>query len=453
MGASLKLHELIGGALRARARRNGHEVVEDGLPRAARHIASLAKMLLSERGESSGERVAGEVLTAYGALDEAGRAAFFDLLIREFSPDPQQVGRAAEAYRQDASPANLAALLDVVEPPRQELFRRLNMAPNGMQALVRIRERLLAAVDQNPQWAPIESDLDHLLYSWFNRGFLQLRRIDWRTPAIILEKLIEYEAVHEIQGWEDLRRRLEADRRCYAFFHPALRDEPIIFVEVALTRGMSAKVQPLLDLKAPVLDPRRANCAMFYSITNCQEGLRGVPLGSFLIKKVAEDLGRELPHIRTFATISPVSGFREWLLEFEPKQAAIAPLLCKLSETDWLHNREASEAMRRELLPLCAYYLLYVRRGKKPADPVARFHLRNGARLERINWPADTSPAGRDRSFGLMVNYVYRLSEVERNHETYMQEYKIPASREVESLVKQAAIFKETMLSKPVPSK
>ncbi len=435
----MKLQELIESALRTRSQRNH---ANNGVPRSARNVVSLSKILLSERGESSGERIGAEVLTAYEALDEAGRAAFFDLLIREFSPDPQQVGRAAEAYRQDASSANLAHLLSAVEPPRQELFRRLNMAPNGMQTLVGMRERLLGLVETNPTWAPIEADLDHLLTSWFNRGFLQLRRIDWRTPAIILEKLIEYEAVHEIQGWQDLRRRLAADRRCYAFFHPALRDEPIIFVEVALTRGMSAKVQPLLQLNAPVLDPRRANCAMFYSITNCQEGLRGIPLGSFLIKKVAEDLGHELPYIRTFATISPVSGFHEWFQELAPKYPAVAALAVKLSQNDWLREKAAGETIQRELAPLCAYYLLQARQGKKPADPVARFHSRNGARLERINWPADTSTAGLERAFGLMVNYVYRLREVERNHESYMKEYKIPASREVELLAKQAVVAK-----------
>jgi malonyl-CoA decarboxylase len=442
----LKLHDIIEGALRARSRANN--TAENGMPRAARQVVSLAKMLLSERGESSGERIAGEVLAAWQSLDEPARAAFFDLLVREFSPDPGQVGRSAEAYRQDTSPANLANLLHVVEPPRQELFRRLNMAPNGMRTLVAIREQLLTMVERNPAWAAIEADLDHLLTSWFNRGFLRLERIDWRTPAIVLEKLIEYEAVHEIQGWQDLRRRLEADRRCYAFFHPALRDEPIIFVEVALTRGMSAKVQPLLHLDAPVLDPGRASCAMFYSITNCQEGLRGIPLGSFLIKKVAEDLGRELPHIRTFATISPVSGFREWLQGLVPKYSPLTALLARLSEADWLRNKEAGQDIQRELLPLCAYYLLHARQGKKPSDPVARFHLRNGARLERINWPADTSPAGLERSFGLMVNYVYRLSEVERNHELYMKEYRIPASREVESLAKQAVLAKPEAVAK-----
>ncbi len=433
----MKLHELIGGSLlgqklRARAQRNADP--EDGLPKPARHVIGLCKMLLSERGESSGERIAAEALAAYEALDDASLAVFFDLLIQQFSPNPGDVARAAEAYRQNPSPDALAHLQDVVEPPRQSLFRRLNMAPGGTQALVSMRARLLTRKERNPNWAPIEADLQHLLNSWFNRGFLELRRIDWSTPAIILEKLIEYEAVHEIQGWEDLRRRLEADRRCYAFFHPALKDEPIIFVEVALTRGMSARVQPLLDLKAPVLNPRSANCAVFYSITNCQEGLRGVPLGSFLIKKVAEDIGRELRYVRTFATISPVTGFREWLEGLAPENLEISALVSKLSA------KAAGPSIEKELLALCAFYLLHIRHGKKPTDPVARFHLRNGARLDRINWHGDTSPAGLERSFGVMVNYVYRLADIERNHEMYMKEYKIACSREIESLARQSIL-------------
>jgi len=441
----LKLHELIGGSLlgqRLRARTQRSAEPENGLPRPAKQLIALCKMLLSERGESSGERIAAEAIEAYRALDEAALTIFFDLLIQQFSPNADEVAQAAEAYRKDASPQALAHLQDVVEPPRQPLFRRLNMAPGGTQALVSMRAQLLARLERHPEWAPIEADLQHLLSSWFNRGFLELRRIDWSTPAIILEKLIEYEAVHEIQGWQDLRRRLEADRRCYAFFHPALKDEPIIFVEVALTRGMSGRVQPLLDLKAPVLDPKAANCAMFYSITNCQEGLRGVPLGSFLIKKVAEDIGRELRYVRTFATISPVSGLREWLEGLAPQHPEIAALVSKLSAN------ASGPAIEKELVSLCAFYLLHVRHGKKPTDPVARFHLRNGARLDRINWHGDTSSAGLERSFGLMVNYVYRLADVERNHEMYMKEYKIACSREVDSLAKQSLLARP---AGPVP--
>ena len=321
------------------------------------------------------------------------------------------------------------------------------MAPEGTRMLIAMRRRLLGALGAHPEWAVIEMDLAHLLASWFNRGFLVLRRIDWRTPAIVLEKLIEYEAVHEIAGWRDLRRRLESDRRCYGFFHPALPDEPIIFVEVALTQGMSAKVQPLLDPKSPVLDPKTANCAVFYSITNCQEGLRGVSFGNFLIKNVAEDLGRELPQIKTFATLSPAPGFREWLEATarahakDPKWAAVTGLLPHLAGPDWLSDAQLSAPAQRELPPLCAYYLLHAKHNKEPLDRVARFHLRNGARLERINWHGDTSETGLRHSAGLTVNYVYRLDEVERNHEVYMNEYKITASRSIDSMAKKTPLL------------
>ena len=417
-----------------------------GGERAVHQTISLCYSLLTERGEVSGGRLATEALSAYEALSESARAAFFDLLVKEFSPDPEVVGRSGEAYRNDPSPENLARILRVVEPPRRELFRRLNHAPGATRVLVEMRRQLLSA--RNPKWSPIEADLLHLLTSWFNRGFLNLRRIDWRTPASILEKLIEFEAVHEIHGWRDLRRRLESDRRCYAFFHPALGEEPIIFVEVALTRGMSARVQPLLDPESPVLDAKQANCAMFYSVTNCQEGLRGVPFGNFLIKKVAQDLGDELPQIRTFATVSPIPGFREWLMAAisrngNIKLQQVGGLMRKLSEPEWFRDSQLSQKALEDLGPLCAYYLLHAKQGNEPLDSVARFHLRNGARLERINWLGDTSATGMQRSAGLMVNYVYRLAEVERNHEAYMKEYKVVASRQIELLAKQSDMARE----------
>jgi malonyl-CoA decarboxylase len=403
--------------------------------RAARKAILLCRNLLSERGEVSGTLLAGEALTAYQALDEASRAAFFDLLVQEFSPDPEKIARAGDAYREEPSPANLAGLQAAVESPRQELFRRLNLAAGGTRILVELRAGLLRKLDQNPHWEPVVDDLERLLIAWFNRGFLQLRRIDWRTSALVLEKLIRYEAVHQIQGWEDLRRRLEADRRCYAFFHPALPDEPIIFIEVALTHGMADKVQPLLDPDAPVLPPEAAECAMFYSITNCQEGLRGVPFGSFLIKQVVEDVGREVPRIRKFATVSPVPGFREWLAE----NPELAGLQSKLAQPKWWENQELAEELRHELVPLCARYLLQAKHGREPLDPVARFHLRNGARLERINWLGDTSAVGMHRSAGIMVNYLYRLGDLEKNHEAYTRDYEIVAASEIESLARRKA--------------
>jgi malonyl-CoA decarboxylase len=428
---------------RSRQRENGAQSALS----AARHVVSLCRSLLSETGEVSGVRLATEALELYKSLDGAAQAAFFDLLSTEFSPDPHAVGVAADAYRKEPSAANLSRLLSIVEPARQELFRRLNLAPDGIRVLVEMRRELLRRPSDKPHWAAIEEDLSHLLSSWFNRGFLELHRIDWRTPAIILEKLIRYEAVHQIHGWHDLRRRLEMDRRCYAFFHPALRDDPIIFVEVALTRRISPRVQPLLDPNAPVIDPQSATCAVFYSITNCHEGLRGVPLGNFLIKKVAQDLGSELRQIRTFATASPVPGFRRWLdstIESHrerPQLAALAPVLARLSEPDWAPEKHPSELAQRELPGLCAHYFLHANNGsKEPLDSVARFHLRNGARLERINWLGDTSPAGIQRACGLMVNYIYRLSEVERNHESYVKERKVVASRTIESLAKESIL-------------
>jgi malonyl-CoA decarboxylase len=300
-----------------------------------------------------------------------------------------------------------------------------------------MRRELLQSLRAKPHWQVIDDDLFHLLREWFNRGFLRLERIDWRTSAIVLEKLIQYEAVHAIQGWRDLRRRLEADRRCFAFFHPQLPDEPIIFIEVALTRSMSAHIQPLLDIGAPV-HAGHCDCAMFYSITNCQEGLRGISFGNQLIKQVAEELKREFPHLRRFATLSPIPGFRRWLEQQRrgnPKE--LAPL-ARLDEPDW-HHGEVSDALQRTLLRLCAFYLLHA----KPQDPVARFHLGNGAALERLNWLGDISEAGMQRSAGVMVNYVYWLSEVEGNHERYFREQKIAASPAIEKMARECLLAAE----------
>lgn len=409
--------------------------------RNARYVMGLCQSLLSERGEVSGARLATEVLQAYESLDSAARDALFDLLVTEFSPNPVELGRAADAYRADPSQANLVRLQAAVEPPRQELFRRFNMAQGGTSVLVGMRRQLLKTLGAHPERAGVNADLTHLFRSWFNRGFLFLQRIEWRTSALVLERLIQYEAVHQIQGWRDLRRRLEADRRCYALFHPALPDEPLIFIEAALVPGMPAKVQPLLDPEAAVVDPAGADCAVFYSITNCQEGLRGVSFGNALIKQVADELARDFPRLKTFATLSPVPGFGEWLmsgdypLTMDDHPTAIRKIIEKL------RVRQPPEpligpAIRTELSRLCAYYLMYAKRGKAPLDPVARFHLANGARLERLNWMGDTSPAGLTRSLGFTVNYVYRLADVERNHEAYAKAYGITASRKFQRLAR-----------------
>ena len=402
----------------------------------ASQAIELCHKLLEPRGEVSASRLAGELLSAYEALEPPDREAFFDRLIRDFSPDPEAVGKAGEAYRKDPSGQNLTWLQEMVEPPRRELFRRLNMAPGGTRILVEMRGELLRQADEHPHRKPIAADLAYLLTAWFNRGFLSLRRIDWRTSAMILEKLILYEAVHEIQGWRDLRRRLEADRRCYAFFHPALPDEPIIFIEAALTRGMSDRVQPLLDPDSPVLNPKLASCAVFYSITNCQEGLRGVPFGSFLLKQVLEDLQTELPQLKRFATASPIPGFMEWLAA-----EGFEKLVEAIQERRWLLDSKFRAELERRLPSMCAYYLLHAKQGNHPLDPVARFHLRNGAYLERINFLGDTSDLGVWQSAGLLANYVYNLGDVERNHELYARDHRVIASHELQALAKQAGKF------------
>lgn len=382
-------------------------------------LVSLCRALLSERGEVSGARIAADVISLYRSLDAPAVETFLDKLATGFAPDREAVKAAATAYLGDPSEPQLVRLQSSVESPRQELFRRWNMAPGGIQTLIEMRARLFGTLKDHPERAHVEADLAHLLRSWFNRGFLVLRRIDWATPAVILERLIDYEAVHQIQGWHDLHRRLEADRRCYAFFHPALPDEPLIFIEAALTRGMSAHVQPLIDPDSPVAEPTRADTAIFYSITNCQEGLRGVSFGNYLIKQVVEDLGREFRRIHTFATLSPIPGFRAWAVASDARW-------------DTVDVSTASPESRRELTALCARYLLDAKRGREPLDPVERFHLANGASLDRVNWMADSSRPGVQRSFGFMANYLYNPEEVERNHEAYAREYRVVASRGVQ---------------------
>jgi malonyl-CoA decarboxylase len=408
---------------------------------AVERTIELCRALLSERGEVSGSRLAAEVLTTYQRLDEEGVDDFFDRLADSFSVEPEAVRRAADAYRRDSSPANLVALQEAVEPPRQELFRRWNVAAGGTAVLVEMRRRLLPTLADHPRRAAIDADLTHLFRSWFNRGFLTLQRIDWQTSAVVLERLIQYEAVHQIQGWRDLRRRLEADRRCYAFFHPALPQEPLIFIEVALTRAVSAQVQPLLDPDSPVDDPNRATCAVFYSITNCQQGLRGVSFGNVLIKQVVEDLGKEFPRVKTFVTLSPIPGFRAWLVE----RAAIAPgsispalaaLVAKDDAVTAADVAAASNALQAEMMERCARYLISTDVGVGAQDSVARFHLANGARLERLNWMGDTSPTGLRRSYGLTVNYQYHLTDLERNHDAYANQYRVASSREFRQLTK-----------------
>jgi malonyl-CoA decarboxylase len=420
---------------RDRARAQGERA------RGVERTIELCRALLSERGEVSGARLATELLGTYQRLDDEGVESFFDRLADGFTVDSEAVRRAADDYRLDASPANLIALQQAVEPPRQELFRRWNMAAGGTVVLVEMRRRLLRTIADHPDRAEIDADLTHLFRSWFNRGFLTLQRIDWQTSAVVLERLIQYEAVHQIQGWRDLRRRLEADRRCYAFFHPALPQEPLIFIEVALTRAVSARVQPLLDPESPVDDPSRATCAVFYSITNCQQGLRGVSFGNVLVKQVVEDLGKEFPRLKTFATLSPIPGFRKWLLERATMapgsiSGALAALVAKGDAVTAADVAAAPSALQAEMMERCARYLISTDAGVGAQDSVARFHLANGARLERLNWMGDTSATGVNRSYGLTVNYQYHLADLERNHDAYANQYRVESSREFRQLTR-----------------
>ena len=421
--------------------KRNHTRAQIAKARDVEHAIDLCRALLSERGEVSGARLAGEVLSAYRRLDDGQVERFFDRLVEAFSVDPEAVRKAAEAYRLDASAANLLALQEAVESPRQELFRRCNMAAGGTAVLVDLRRRLLPTLANHPRRGEIDADLTHLFRSWFNRGFLTLQRIDWQTSAVVLERLIQYEAVHQIQGWRDLRRRLESDRRCYAFFHPALPQEPLIFIEVALTRTVVARVQPLLDPDSPVDDPAHATCAIFYSITNCQKGLRGVSFGNVLVKQVVEDVGKEFPRVRTFATLSPIPGFRAWLAERAAMApASISPALAALvAKGDAITAADiaaAPAALQAEMMERCARYLISTDAGVGAQDSVARFHLANGARLERLNWMGDTSATGLLRSYGLTVNYDYRLADLERNHDAYANQYRVASSRAFQQLAR-----------------
>jgi len=401
----------------------------------------LASSLLSQRGEASGAAIARElhgVLCVFAAED---RLNFQRFLATDFAPDATTLRAAAEAYLLHPSAEAAASLAQAADPPRQELLRRMNMAPGGTGALVAMRKEIAARLRDEPALRLLDSDLKHLFSSWFNRGFLELRRIDWQSPAAVLEKLIAYEAVHEINGWDDLRRRLAPDRRCFAFFHPALPDDPLIFVEVALVQGLAGAVQPLLvqdgDDDAARERVSRADTAIFYSISNCQDGLRGISFGNFLIKQVVEELKSELPHLTRFSTLSPVPGFRRWLAKSAAatKDTAIAALARTETGAGWIHTAKTDAALKRMILRVCATYLTRHASAEDRADPVARFHLGNGARLERINWLGNTAPRGIQESFGIMVNYLYDVATIESNHEAFVNDGTVMRSAEVDALL------------------
>ncbi len=400
-------------------------------------LATLGDLLLSRRGEASGVALARALLAEFEAASPDERLAFLHTLADRFGPDREAIAAAVAAFQaDDGAPGTAEALHAAAEPRRQELIRRLNLAPGGTAALVRIREELRRHLRANPDLKPVDADFAHLFGSWFNRGFLVLRPIDWTTPANILAKIIRYEAVHEIRNWDDLRNRLEpTDRRCYGFFHPQLVDEPLIFVEVALTRAIPDSVAPLLDLERTPIEAEDATTAVFYSISNTQRGLAGVSFGNFLIKQVVEELKAELPNVKTFVTLSPVPGFAAWLArEREKSDSAVLDetrraALAALDTPGWHLDPAVAEVVREALLPVAAHYFLVARAADgRPVDPVARFHLGNGARLERLNFLGDTSPNGLRQAHGLMVNYLYALDEIEQNHEALAEKGVVAAS-------------------------
>ena len=413
----------------------------------AQDLVKLADALLSERGESSGVALAGELLGAYASLTSEQRIDFLLKLAGRFGADRARLERAIDRYRNDPSAANGIALHVAAESRRQELLRRLNLAPGGTEQLVRMREDVLGAAVVHPELEPVDADFQHLFASWFNRGFLELKRIDWNMPALVLERIIRYEAVHEITSWDDLRRRIDPeDRRCFAFFHPRLPGEPLIFVEVALAREMPEAIAPLLAAERRPIAARRATTAVFYSISNCQDGLRGVPLGNFLIKQVVEVLKRELPGLRTFVTLSPVPGFMGWLRRERSARASAwlteedRQALAAIDEPGWTQASAKARSLRQLLTAALAEYLLRARDGKgRPIDPVARFHLHNGARLERLNWLGDVSDKGVQQAAGFMVNYLYDVSQIERNHEVFAREGRVIAARAVERALRPPA--------------
>lgn len=409
-------------------------------------LVGLARLLLTSRGEASGVAIAREIMQRYLALAAPERIGVLQALARDFAPDAEVIRAAFAAYDKAPNDETLAYLNAVVEPPRQEILRRLNLAPGNTAGLVKMREDLLDALPKRPELKALDRDFIHLFSSWFNRGFLMLKRIDWQSPAHILEKIIKYEAVHAIRSWDDLRRRIDpADRRCYAFFHPALQDEPLIFVEVALMEEIPSAIEPILTEGRAPLQAERAKVAVFYSISNCQRGLNAISFGHFLIKQVVEELKRELPQITTFVTLSPVPGFRKWVESemAKPESPFIDAEARAVLLDENIGEHDDAAMLRAASERLLARYFLDVRDARgRVVDPVARFHLGNGARLERLNPLADFSEKGWRDSYAAMVNYLYDLPSIEENHEQFAIRGVVVASNSVQKTLAEARAFK-----------
>jgi malonyl-CoA decarboxylase len=403
-----------------------------------RDLAGLGHTLISDQGEASGLAAAADFLDGYEALGSEDRLAFFNAIADQFSVDEDALTKAIAGWAQgDGSAAR--AIHEAAEPRSQELIRRLNRLPGATARLVRMRADLLALKkgSDTEHLKGLDQDFKHLFSSWFNRGFLEIRRIDWSTSAAILEKIIAYEAVHEIKGWDDLRQRVaDPDRRLFAFFHPAMPSDPLIFVEVALTKAIPNAIAPILDQGRSRVAPERANTAVFYSISNCQAGLRGISFGNFLIKQVVVELGRELPGLKTYVTLSPVPGLRKWAASEEADLATWLNDAERTALSEAKSDLPPSELLRR----LAAHYLTTARRSSGTAyDPVAHFHLGNGAELHAVHAEADLSTRGRDSAWGVMVNYLYDGNRIEENHQAYATDQKIAQSGEVRKLAQTAS--------------
>ena len=412
-------------------------------------------------GEVSTRNRAARLAETYLQLDDGGRHAFLRIIALEFGPDPARIAAAHDSYQQAVGSAAQwdaeAELRAAMRSRRIRILTQFNAIPQGVKFLVDLRVDLLRYLREDKELQALDRELQARLSAWFDIGFLELQRITWQSPAALLEKLVEYEAVHEIRSWQDLKNRLDSDRRCYAFFHPRMPFEPLIFVEIALIRGLAARVDSLLDESAPVLDPGRADTAIFYSISNTQVGLRGVSFGNFLLKRVIDDLQQALPGLKTFSTLSPIPQLRRWVASHPERLTAAfderdwkrlagvgiegpdSSLLRELLDGDmqWHQDETLADLLREPLTRLAADYLVRARQGEHPFDPVARFHLGNGARIERVNWLGDTSEKGLKQSWGLMVNYLYDPGTIEANVETFAREGRVARSSTVSRLARQ----------------
>ena len=421
-------------------------------------LDALVQKLMSFSSDDFGMEVAEQILNTYSSASEEERTRFWRSLGQRYVQDTEKINSACRAYLETPSSAELATLASRLESPRREFFRRLNVASNATARLVAMRSELLSRVRLHPELSAVDADLLALLRAWFNTGLLQMRRLTWTSSADVLNRLIRYEAVHAMQGWDDLQSRLDpVDRRCYAFFHPAMPDDPLIFVEVALTAAMSDNISAILDPARGRLDPAEARCAVFYSISNCQKGLQGIPFGNFLLRRVATELLREMPQLRHFVTLSPAPGLMAYLRSVG--ETADGSRIDQLKPADveqlatpgWWKDAGRAKCLRRLVLPHATRYFLEAKLPNgRPLDPVARFHLGNGARLERINWLADDSDYGQRQSAGIMVNYVYDLPKIEENRELYSQQGTIVTGKPVQRLAKalQSAPAKRAALNR-----